>query len=81
MAKVKIELNHAAVAKILKSPEVQVDLERRARSIATAAGPGHRVDSGVGRNRARAVVVTDTPEAMRAEATERRLTKSLDAGR
>lgn len=77
----RIKLNHKGVRALLRSPQVLADLERRARAIAAAAGPGHRVESGVGRNRARAAVVTETPEARHAEATERNLTRAIDAGR
>jgi hypothetical protein len=66
---------------LLRSPEVRRDLERRARNIAAAAGPGFEADSEIGRNRARASVWTATFEAMAAEATDRALTRSIDAGR
>lgn len=81
MAKVKVVVNPKAVRDILRGREMQADLERRARRISTAAGPGHRVESNVGRNRARAVVITETYEAMRREATRRSLSRALDAGR
>lgn len=80
-ALVRIKLNHAAVRALLRGPEVQAELKKRADRIAAAAGPGHDVDIYVGRNRARADVATETFAAMRAEATERRLSRSLDAGR
>jgi hypothetical protein len=60
---------------------VKADLERRARAIGNAAGPGHRVESETGRNRARAAVITDDFEARYREATQRSLTRALDAGR
>lgn len=77
----RIEINHAAVAQLLKSPGVQADLERRARRIAAAAGPGNEVDVAIGRTRARATVRTATTEARVAEATRRALTTAVDAGR
>lgn len=77
----KIVINHAAVEALLKSSGVQADLERRARNIAAAAGPGMEVDSAVGIRRARATVRTATWEARRAEARARTLTSALDAGR
>jgi hypothetical protein len=49
--------------------------------MATAAGLGFESDSDVGQNRARAAVWTGTIEAMVAEATDRALTRSIDAGR
>lgn len=81
MATVRVVLNKRAVGDILKSSEVVRDLRRRAESIAAAAGPGHRVFSEVGRNRARAAVVTTSNEAKRKEATSRNLTRSIQAAR
>lgn len=81
MAKLKIVLNRRGVRELLRSQEVRRDLERRAEAIANAAGPGHLVDSQVGKNRARASVRTDSIDAMIAEATNRNLTRALDAGR
>jgi hypothetical protein len=77
----QVKLNRAGLRDLLRSPEVRRDLERRARQIATAAGPGFESDSEIGRNRARASVWTATLEAMVAEATDRALTRSIDAGR
>lgn len=79
--KVRIELNHASIAKLLKSAEVQQDLRRRGEAIAHAAGDGVEVDATVGRTRARVTVRTATPDARRREATSRALTKAIDAGR
>lgn len=75
------KLNRKGVRELLRSQEVRKDLERRARKVAAKAGEGHRVDSSIGRNRARASVITETPEARVAEAKRRNLTASLDAGR
>lgn len=82
--KVKIELNHAAVAALLKSPAIQGDLARRAKAIAAAAAAGGGTfdhETMVGANRARASVRTADFEARRAEATTRALTRAIDAGR
>lgn len=81
MAKPRIQLNRKGVRTLLRSPAVLADLEGRARRIAAAAGPGHVVDSSVGRNRARAAVITATAEAMLSEAKHRTLTRAIDAGR
>ncbi len=81
MANVRIVLNRKGVRDILRSRDVQRDLERRAGAIASAAGPGHEVDSEVGRNRVRVSVRTDTIDAMIDEATNHNLTRALDAGR
>jgi hypothetical protein len=77
----RIKLNKAGVAALLRHPRMQADLDRRARRIAAAAGSGHRVESSPTRLRARSVVVTDTYEARRREATNRSLSAAVDAGR
>jgi hypothetical protein len=77
----RIELNRAGVRDILRSPGVLADLERRAQAVAAAAGPGHTVDTGVGPNRARAAVYTDTFEAMWEEARNRNLSRAFGAAR
>lgn len=76
----KLELDSKTVGALLKSPEMRADLDRRAKRIATAAGPGMKASSMVGRTRVRASVITATTEARIAEATDRKLTKSLRAG-
>jgi hypothetical protein len=81
MANVKVKLNRKGVVELLKSAEVANDLDRRAQAIASAAGPGHRIEESETPNRARVAVITDTFEAMRREATERSLTRAVDAGR
>lgn len=78
---VKVKLNRRGMRALLTSSEVRGELEDRAQRIAASAGPGHRVDSETGRNRARAAVITDTTEARIAEATDRTLTRAIDAGR
>lgn len=87
MPPVVIKLNHDGIRDVLRSPGVQAELKRRADAIAAAANSAAGLDDGfvvdveVGRNRARAVIVTATADAMVAEATNRTLTKSFDAGR
>lgn len=78
---VRFVLHEAAVRELLRSPGVQQDLERRARSIAAAAGEGMEASSNLGPNRAHASVITTTTEARVAEATQRSLSRALDAGR
>lgn len=86
-ASVKVKLNRAAVRELLRSSEVEADLLRRAQAIAATADGiasdpgGHHADSVIGRNRARAAVATVTAKAREAEAKDRALTRSLDAGR
>lgn len=81
MARPRVILNRRGVRDLLRSPEVQSDLSRRAGNIARAAGDGHEVDSEVGDERARASVRTVTADAMRDEVESKRLTRAIDAGR
>lgn len=81
MARIQVKMNRAAVRKLLKAPELREDLERRARKMASAAGPGFEADSQIGRNRARAMAYTSDFESMRAEAEDHALTRAIDAGR
>ena len=80
---VRIELNAAGVRSLLQSSDVQADLQGRAERIAAAAGgaPDFVAESRVGATRARASVRTATFDGMRAEATDRVLSRALDAGR
>lgn len=86
---VRFKLNSKGVASILlgKTGRVTPDLTRRANAVATAADGAtgragdHAVEVTVGRNRVRAVVYTDTFNAMHREAESRTLTRSVDAGR
>lgn len=80
-AKVTVKINRAGVRALLTGPEMQADLARRAAAIAEAAGEGMVADAGVTGSRARAAVITQSVEAMRAEAEDRALTRALDAGR
>jgi hypothetical protein len=79
--KIRIEVNSAGIQALLKSAEVQADLEDRARRIAAAAGDGMEASSRLGKTRARASVITATRKARIAEATDRALTSAIDAGR
>lgn len=69
----KVKLKTKGVRALLRSPAVEADLKRRAVAIEAAAGPGHAVDSEIGRNRARASVRTQGPH--------QNLLQALDAGR
>lgn len=76
-----IKVNRRAIRDLLREPGVRNDLERRARAIAAAAGSGMETDSAQGKVRARATVWTGNNDARRAEATDRALTRAIDAGR
>lgn len=81
MSKVTVKMNSAGARALLRSPEVQADLRRRAEAIATAAGEGNEVAVSTGTGRARAAVYTATFEAKKSEAEDRTLTQAIDAGR
>jgi hypothetical protein len=79
-ATIRIDLNKAGVRELLNCPAVCAD--RRAQRIAAAAGEGMEAKPATPRrNRARAAVVTESWDAKRAEATDRALTRAIDAGR
>jgi hypothetical protein len=84
MAKVSVTVNRSGVKALLRSAEVQADLERRAAAIAAAAADagGGRFDheSGAGPARARAAVWTADRVAAQREATDRALLKAVPAG-
>lgn len=77
---IDIKVNGRAMEQLLKSGEMQAELRSHAERIASAAGPGHRVESEVGHSRARAAVITDTFGAMHREATQRTLTRAVGVG-
>ena len=79
--KLDIRLNRGGVRDALRSPEALRAVRDMAEQVAAAAGPGHRVEVELGRNRARAAVIADTWPARRAEARDRNLTRALDAAR
>ena len=81
MALTKFVLNHAGIRELLTSSAMAGDLERRARAVANAAGPGHEVEVSTGRNRARASVRTATFAAMEKEAKDRNLSRAFGAAR
>lgn len=81
MARRAVILNRAGVRALLRSAEVAADLRSRAERVASAAGPGHVVDSDVGTNRARAAVIADSGDARRRQAVDRSLLRALDAAR
>jgi tRNA A37 threonylcarbamoyltransferase TsaD len=80
-SKIRIDINSGGIQELLKSAPVRALLQAKADRIAAAAGPGMVASSRVGKTRARASVITDTFKAMRAEATDRALTRAIDAGR
>lgn len=81
MATVTLRLNGAGVRRLLNAPGVHADLQRRGRAVAAKAGPGVEMRPGTSTKRARVSVATATPEAMEAEARDRRLSSAIDAAR
>jgi len=81
MANPRVELNSKGVRQLLRSPEVQADLARRAAAIARTAGPGFESDADTSATRSRAWVWPDTREAREAESERAALTSAIDAGR
>ena len=79
----RLELNKPGIRALLQSAEVKADLEGRARRMAEAAGGAEDFEVVVSRNSDRAVafVRTASMDARRAEAEDRALLRSLDAGR
>lgn len=84
----RLELNSKGIAELLQSQVVQNDLGSRARRIADAAsgstdgeGDDFEVDVTTNRDRAVAFVRTATHAARLAEAEDRALSRSIDAGR
>jgi hypothetical protein len=77
----RAKINTREARRILRSPDVAAELERAGEKIRDAAGSDdHEVQTFTG-NRARVTVRTSTPRGRALEATERRLSSSLDAGR
>ena len=81
--KFRLEINVPGFNEVRRSAGVQEDLMRRAQAISAAAGPAEDflVIDAPSKTRARVVVVTATLDGMKAEATDQRLTRALDAGR
>lgn len=79
----KIQLNSKTAQSILKDPRVLANLEERGQHIANAAGgaPDFEVEGEIRSGRAHVSVRTATREGRLAEAEDRRLSNSLDAGR
>lgn len=62
-------------------PEVIADLGDRAERIADASGAGYEASTFEGKNRGRASVITGDFDAIRDNAKNQTLLRSLDAGR
>lgn len=83
MARTRITLNHAALAKILKSDEVIDEMTSLANEIVGRTEKpldDYEIEDWVGVNRARVSIVTATPQARLNEATEHTLLLALGSG-
>lgn len=76
----KLKLNRATVRALLKDPDLEKHLLGVAQRIAARAGEGHIASSMIGRNRARASVITATPIAMAREAKRGNLSQAAAGG-
>ena len=78
-SKTGFKWRNAAFREVRTLPSVRRELERRARKIASDAGPGFESDSGVtgGRGRARASVYPATAKAARDNAANNSLLRAL----
>ena len=77
----RIQLNHAGVRQLLQSDAVAAVLKAKGDAVSEAAGPGHDVQTWVGKNRVRVSVSTATFAAMESEAVHHTLTRAMDAAR
>jgi len=77
--------NTKGIRELLRLPSVEADLRRRAEAVARAASGSddltYNVHSEIGKNRARAAVVTGDAKAAAVEARDHRLARSIDAAR
>lgn len=77
----KLVLNKRRFVDLMKSGEMQRDLIRRSRKVKEAAGEGFEASMVVGKNRARASVITGTFSARRRQSRDNILQRALGAGR
>lgn len=75
MAKMKFELNHAGVGRLLKSTEMREVIESKASEVQNRAGDGY--DIRYGKNRLVAFVETGTDEAVQDNLDNNTLLKAV----
>lgn len=81
MPDARIEWNAQEFNKLARTPELESALRRICDQIANRAGDGHEAETYQGADRVRGVVRTASFAAAKAEAQDRNLTRSVDAGR
>ena len=78
----RLKFNGAAFLKLLRGDQgIAPDLIRRGSAIAAAAGDGVGTRVSRGGARMRVTVATESLDAVKAEATDKTLTRALGAGR
>lgn len=78
---VRIVIDKKGVGEYLKSQTVADAIQQVMDPIVAAAGPGHASRVYLGKDRVRGQIWTGTYAAKKAEADDRNLTRSIDAGR
>jgi hypothetical protein len=76
----ELKVNRKAIRELLKDPGLEKHLLSEAQLIAARAGDGYTASSRIGKNRARASVITDSFQAMRNEAKYGTLSKAAGGG-
>ena len=76
----ELKVNRKAIRDLLKDPGLEKHLLSEAQLIAARAGDGYTASSRIGKNRARASVITDSFQAMRNEAKYGTLSKAAGGG-
>lgn len=77
---VRFKPNKAAAAALLKGPEVQSMLARKAAAVAARAGEGFTSGVRVGKDRARAYVLPETYNARKRQARDHVLERAVGGG-
>lgn len=75
-----LRMNRKAIRELLKDPALEQHLLAEAEKIAARAGEGHKASSMIGRNRARASVITESFSARYHEARSGTLSKAAGGG-
>ena len=75
-----LKINRSIVRALLKDPGLERHLLAEAEKIAARAGAGFEASSRIGKNRARASVMTRSVHAIRSEAKHGTLSKAAGGG-
>lgn len=80
MTKVSFDLDSKGARDLMRSPQMQAELRRRADELARRMGPGFEVKITVGANRARATITAKTREARLRQAREHVIERVMGSG-